>query len=60
METKITVIEKGPYLLKGNFTMVEKDGTEKAMENVALCSCGLSTNKPFCTGAHRTMASSEE
>lgn len=42
MGVKIIASENGPYL-------VEVDGQVK----YALCRCGHSENKPFCTGAHR-------
>ncbi len=52
--TKITVLDKGPYLVKGNYLFVDKDGKEETKEGqIALCRCGLSANKPFCDGAHR-------
>jgi uncharacterized Fe-S cluster protein YjdI len=52
---QITVVDKGPYLVKGKVVLVNKDGTEETKEgNIALCRCGLSKNKPFCDGTHRT------
>ncbi|REJ80853.1 MAG: hypothetical protein DWQ44_04700 [Bacteroidetes bacterium] len=54
-ETKITVADKGPYLVRGKFIFVDKDGKEEMKEgNIALCRCGLSKNKPFCDGTHKT------
>lgn len=53
--TRVTVTDKGPYLVKGTFVFVDKDGKEETKEgNIALCRCGLSKNKPFCDGAHRS------
>ncbi len=53
--TRITVSNKGPYLVKGRFLFVDKDGKEEMKEgNVALCRCGASSNKPFCDGTHRS------
>ncbi len=52
--TRITVADKGPYLVKGNFVMVDKDGNEEIKEgSIALCRCGASKNKPFCDASHR-------
>ena len=55
-ETKITIIPNGPILIPGNATYKIGDGEEQTYEgkspNVALCRCGLSTNKPFCDGSH--------
>lgn len=54
-QTKITVVEKGPYLIKGKFIFVDKDGKEEEKDgNIALCRCGLSSMKPFCDGTHKT------
>lgn len=53
--TRVTVADKGPYLIKGTFVFVDKDGREEIKEgNIALCRCGLSKNKPFCDGAHKS------
>ena len=53
-ELNITPREDGPLLLKGNITMVAGSG-RKAWQgnNVALCRCGASKNKPFCDGGHK-------
>ncbi|HRH65998.1 MAG TPA: (4Fe-4S)-binding protein [Bacteroidia bacterium] len=54
-DVRIAVLDKGPYLVKGKFIIVNKDGKEESKEgNIALCRCGLSKNKPFCDGTHRT------
>ncbi len=54
-ETRIQVANKGPYLVKGKFLFVDEQGNESVKEgNIALCRCGLSKNKPFCDGAHKT------
>ncbi len=53
--TRITVSNKGPYLVKGKFVFVDKDGKEEIKEgNIALCRCGASSNKPFCDGTHKS------
>ncbi len=53
--TKITVIEKGPYLVKGKFIFVDNEGKEEEKDgNLALCRCGLSATKPYCDGTHKT------
>lgn len=54
VQTRITVADKGPYLVKGKFIFVDKNGKEELKEgNIALCRCGLSGNKPFCDGTHK-------
>jgi|TARA_B110000495_G_C22502355_1_gene308181 CDGSH-type Zn-finger protein len=44
----IKVGHKGPFIIKGEATLVYADGSEEIKEGTfALCRCGLSTNKPF-------------
>jgi CDGSH-type Zn-finger protein len=54
--TEITARENGPYLIRGEFTLVDADGNRYELPAdkpaVALCRCGGSTNKPFCDGTH--------
>lgn len=52
---KVQVLKKGPYLIHGKFMFVDDKGEESIKEgSIALCRCGLSKNKPFCDGSHRT------
>lgn len=52
-DPNIQVLPKGPYLVTGNFTITDANGSRlQSGEKVALCRCGASTNKPFCDGAH--------
>jgi CDGSH iron-sulfur domain-containing protein 3 len=52
--TKITVLDNGPYLVKGPVLLLDAEGNEYHSERatVALCRCGGSAKKPFCDGAH--------
>jgi CDGSH-type Zn-finger protein len=52
--TQIIALDNGPYLVKGPVALLDADGNEFRAERatVALCRCGLSTNKPFCDGTH--------
>ena len=52
--TKITVLDRGPDLVKGPVLLLDAEGNEFRTERatVALCRCGGSTNKPFCDGTH--------
>lgn len=52
--TKITVLDNGPYLVKGPVLLLDAEGNEFHAERatVALCRCGESANKPFCDGTH--------
>ncbi len=43
----------GPIWVRGGITVVSADGNGYEVRNqVALCRCGRSDNKPFCDGAH--------
>jgi CDGSH-type Zn-finger protein len=45
------VLPAGPYELRGSFRL---EGFEASGEELYLCRCGQSRNKPFCDGSHRT------
>ena len=50
----ITEVPAGPYIIKGEFKMINKEGKERILQGTnALCRCGHSKNKPFCDGTHR-------
>jgi CDGSH-type Zn-finger protein len=59
-EEKLTIRlrEHGPLVLPANFRIVDHLGNEFSLptgkENIALCRCGQSANKPFCDGAHKS------
>jgi len=46
------LIENGPLIVKGEMNIKMLDGTICKENNVALCRCGASTNKPYCDGSH--------
>ena len=51
---QVTPAQDGPLLLKGNVTITSGSGRESWKGNqVALCRCGSSKNKPFCDGQHK-------
>jgi CDGSH-type Zn-finger protein/uncharacterized Fe-S cluster protein YjdI len=51
---KITIRENGPYLIEGNYKVLDSKGNEVVTEGItALCRCGYSKRKPFCDGAHK-------
>jgi CDGSH-type Zn-finger protein len=48
--------EDGPYLVSGPVDLTDVDGREITHEDqMALCRCGHSNNKPFCDGTHLTI-----
>lgn len=52
-KTKVTVIDDGPLMIEGNFQVKGVDGKLMETNNqLFLCRCGKSTNKPYCDGSH--------
>ena len=57
-EPTIEVSRNGPYRIQGGIPLVEADGSDvprnqgASLEHYALCRCGSSLNKPFCSGMH--------
>ena len=53
-KTECTVFDSGPYMIKGDFKMVDAKGNEiRVTDTTYLCRCGHSKNKPFCDGMHK-------
>lgn len=52
MSIKITIKPNGPYLVQGEFTLVDEAGNEIQPVKKALCRCGASVTKPYCDGTH--------
>jgi CDGSH-type Zn-finger protein len=55
----VTVCNDGPYLIIGRIDRLRDniqfaEGSSK--EHYTLCRCGVSNNKPFCDGMHRTIS----
>jgi CDGSH-type Zn-finger protein len=52
----ITPSLNGPYLISGTVRLTDVDGREiPHPDQMALCRCGHSSNKPFCDGTHATI-----
>lgn len=51
----ITSYPDGPYLVRGDFTVLDQNGNELPVERrtIALCRCGKSRIRPFCDGTHK-------
>ena len=51
----ITPYRDGPYLLRGEFALLDQDGNEIELrrQTIALCRCGRSRTRPFCDGTHK-------
>ena len=54
-DVTITVKDDGPFLVQGDVSIVDAEGTELKTDAkaIALCRCAASTNQPFCNGTHR-------
>ncbi len=53
-DTKITVLENGPFLVNGEIELKDQLGNliPVSGQPIALCRCGHSAKKPFCDGSH--------
>jgi CDGSH-type Zn-finger protein/truncated hemoglobin YjbI len=57
-EPAIEVSKDGPYRITGAIPLTDEDGAPvtraagSSLEHYALCRCGHSQNKPFCSGMH--------
>lgn len=51
----ITPYPDGPYLVRGDFVVTDREGNELPNERrtIALCRCGKSRMRPFCDGTHK-------
>jgi CDGSH-type Zn-finger protein len=51
----ITVYPDGPFLVRGDYHVVDPDGGQivTARKTVALCRCGRSSQKPWCDSSHK-------
>ncbi len=55
-DTKITVKNHGSIRIEGKFRLCDMEGNEfdlAGREQISLCRCGASEDKPFCDGAHK-------
>lgn len=46
------VSQFGPLKMKGNLTLIHEDGRVELANQLTLCRCGHSKNKPFCDEQH--------
>lgn len=55
---EVMVSKDGPYFVRGGIAILDEDGKPiprnegASLEHCALCRCGNSKNKPFCSGQH--------
>jgi CDGSH-type Zn-finger protein len=56
MAAKITIRNNGSVLIEGDFTIFDAAGNPfdlAGRNQISLCRCGQSENKPFCDGSHK-------
>lgn len=52
-KTVFRIMDNGPLKITGRFVIKDlKRNYEEVMEEVLLCTCGRSENKPFCDCSH--------
>lgn len=51
----ITPYPDGPYLVRGEFRLTDREGNEmpSRRRTIALCRCGKSQIRPLCDGTHK-------
>ena len=52
MSVTIKIRDNGPYVVEGDFALIDASGNEVPILKNVLCRCGGSTMKPFCDGTH--------
>ena len=54
--TEIILIDNGPALVKGKFRLKKMSGEIiETAEQISICRCGASHNKPYCDGSHHML-----
>lgn len=51
-ETEITLIPRGPLIVKGGATVLDRKNKQVHHETVSFCRCGRSAKHPYCDGTH--------
>jgi CDGSH-type Zn-finger protein len=49
---ELLVSAGGPLKMTGNITLIDEDGVVTQANNLSLCRCGASKNKPLCDDQH--------
>lgn len=49
---ELLVTSGGPLKMTGNITLIHENGSITHANNLSLCRCGASKNKPFCDDQH--------
>ncbi len=55
-ETTINIEDDGPLNLSGSFELKDAEGNAfETRDDISLCRCGYSGDKPFCDGTHEVI-----
>src|SRR5210317_114621 len=49
---ELLVTTGGPLKMTGNITLIHEDGTTEHSNELSLCRCGASKNRPYCDDQH--------
>jgi CDGSH-type Zn-finger protein len=49
---ELLVVNGGPLKMTGNITLIHEDGSVTQANDLSLCRCGASNNKPICDDRH--------
>jgi CDGSH-type Zn-finger protein len=49
---ELLVVNGGPLKMTGNITLIHEDGSVTHANDLSLCRCGASNNKPICDDRH--------
>jgi len=57
-EVRIRPLKNGPLEITGKVELVDADGQVRPSteDEIYLCRCGHSSNKPFCDGTHKKVS----
>ncbi len=59
-KVKVQILDHAPIVIKGESELLDGKGeTMGVSEELHLCRCGLSQNKPHCDGSHQGKFESE-
>jgi len=51
---EVRILKDGPIMIKGVFNFRDSSGNiTSGLQEIYICRCGGSSNKPFCDGTHK-------
>ena len=53
-DVQVQILDDGPIIVKSGVQVLDAEGSPlKTQNDVYLCRCGQSNNKPYCDGVHK-------